>query len=348
MGIKLDLDYFTGREADQFNFIKIPKTLLHDPAYKPLKMAEIIVYSMMLDRMSLSMKNGWFDELGRAYIFCSIEDVKEFADCGKNKAVDILKALEEIGLIEKVKGAPGQGTKIYVKNFIPKDSQKFANQTFGEVTTEQEENIVGDELAQDEIITTEQEDLEISPEVWKSNHEKFENQTSRSPENKLLEVWKSNPNNTKYNNTKYSETESNQILSAGKSIIVCRDSEIRSDEIGYAKLIKDNIALDILLERYPFDKEFLEGVYDLILETVLCKSDTIVVASNEYSTNFVRSKLLKLNSMHIEYVLDSWKNNIEKPRNIKKYLLAVLFNAPSTIDAFYQAEVNHDMAHGTI
>ena len=89
--------------------------------YADLKIAEVITYSRMLDRMNLSIKNGWFDELGRAYIFCSLKDVQEFADCGKNKAVDILKALEAIGLIEKVKGAPGMGTRIYVKNFIPRE-----------------------------------------------------------------------------------------------------------------------------------------------------------------------------------------------------------------------------------
>ena len=93
MGKKLDLNYFTGQEADQFNFIKIPKPLLYDPIFADLKIAEIITYSMMLDRMNLSIKNGWFDELGRAYIFCSLNDVREFADCGKNKAVEILKAL---------------------------------------------------------------------------------------------------------------------------------------------------------------------------------------------------------------------------------------------------------------
>ena len=81
MGKKLDLNYFTGQEADQFNFIKIPKPLLYDPIYADLKIAEIITYSRMLDRMNLSIKNGWFDELGRAYIFCSLADVREFAKC---------------------------------------------------------------------------------------------------------------------------------------------------------------------------------------------------------------------------------------------------------------------------
>ena len=328
MGKKLDLNYFTGQEADQFNFVKIPKPLLYDPIYADLKIAEIITYSMMLDRMNLSIKNGWFDELGRAYIFCSLNDVKEFADCGKNKAVEIMKTLEDIGLIEKVKGAPGTGTRVYVKNFIPKNNQEFTNQTFGTVQPQQE---VVDES------------VDNSVEVYFSNHETSEKQTSGSPENKLLEVWKSNPNNNKYINNNSSNTKSFHIVSADTQVekMGCDD-----EENGYAALIRENISLDLLLERYPYDREFLQGVYDLLLETVLCKSETIVVASNEYSTNFVKGKLLKLNIMHIEYLLETWKKNTNKPRNVKKYLLAALFNAPSTIDAYYQAEVNHDMATG--
>lgn len=120
---------------------------------------------------------------------------------------------------------------------------------------------------------------------------------------------------------------------------------MRLDEMGYAELIRENIDLDSLLADFPHDKEFIMGIYDLILETVLCKSDTIVVASNKYSTNFVRAKLLKLNMFHIQYVMDCWKKNTELPRNVKKYLLATLFNAPSTCDAYITAEVNRDMAN---
>lgn len=118
---------------------------------------------------------------------------------------------------------------------------------------------------------------------------------------------------------------------------------MRLDELGYAELIRENIELDTLLVDFPHDKEFIMGIYDLILETVLCKSETIVVASNRYSTNFVRGKLLKLDKFHIEYVIDCWHKNTEMPRNVKKYLLAALFNAPSTADAYITAEVNHDM-----
>lgn len=96
-------------------------------------------------------------------------------------------------------------------------------------------------------------------------------------------------------------------------------------------------------DRYPYDRELLEGICDLILETVLCKSGTVLIARNEYPVQLVKSKFLKLHSGHIEYVVDCLKGNTLKVRNIKKYLLAALFNAPTTISGYYQAEVNHDM-----
>ena len=119
----------------------------------------------------------------------------------------------------------------------------------------------------------------------------------------------------------------------------------RSDEIdvnAYAEFIRDNIELDILMERNPFDNELLEGIYEIIVETVVSQADTIVINCNKYPMSIVRSRFLKLNSSHIEYVLGCLKANTTKVRNIKKYLLATLFNAPSTMSSYYQAEVNHD------
>ena len=79
------------------------------------------------------------------------------------------------------------------------------------------------------------------------------------------------------------------------------------------------------------------------LHVLKCKNKTVVVASNEYPAELVRSKFLKLNMFHVEYAMDCIRKNTSKIHNIKKYLLAALFNAPSTISGYYQAEVNHDL-----
>ena len=108
-------------------------------------------------------------------------------------------------------------------------------------------------------------------------------------------------------------------------------------------LLMENIEYPYLLERYPYEQELVQGIYELILETVLTKGKTIIIASNEYPTELVKSKFLKLNCMHLEYVMDCLKSNTTKVKNIKKYLMAALFNAPSTISGYYQAEVNHNL-----
>lgn len=95
-------------------------------------------------------------------------------------------------------------------------------------------------------------------------------------------------------------------------------------------------------KRDPLEKDLLEEIYELILETVVTQNDTMIINSNKYPMSLVRSKFLKLDSGHIGYVMDCMKKNTTKVRNIKKYMLAALFNAPSTISSYYQAEVNHD------
>lgn len=94
---------------------------------------------------------------------------------------------------------------------------------------------------------------------------------------------------------------------------------------------------------HPLDKELIEGIYELILETVICQNDKILIASSWHPAELVKSKFLKLKYTHIEYVVECFRKNTTKVKNIKKYLLAALFNAPSTIDGYYTAEVNHDM-----
>ncbi len=120
--------------------------------------------------------------------------------------------------------------------------------------------------------------------------------------------------------------------------IRCDDDEMSA----YGEIIRKNIELDSLIERHPYDRDMVQGIYDLILETVLAQGDTVLISSNTYPTQLVRGKLLKLNFSHIEYVMDCMKKNTTKVQNIKKYLLAALFNAPSTMDGYFQAEVNHD------
>jgi hypothetical protein len=114
----------------------------------------------------------------------------------------------------------------------------------------------------------------------------------------------------------------------------------------YEEIIKDNIEYDILVQDTHIDKDRLDEIVTLILETVCTARKTIRVAGDDYPAELVKSKFMKLDSSHIQFVFDCMKENTTKIRNIKKYLLAVLFNAPSTMDSYYTALVNHDLYGG--
>ena len=111
----------------------------------------------------------------------------------------------------------------------------------------------------------------------------------------------------------------------------------------YEEIIKDNIEYEHLINAKRLDRDRIDEILDLILETVCSKRKKILIAGDEYPAELVKAKFMKLNSSHIEFVLDCMQENTTKVRNIKQYLKAVLFNAPSTIGNYYTALVNHDM-----
>ena len=116
----------------------------------------------------------------------------------------------------------------------------------------------------------------------------------------------------------------------------------------YREIIKDNISYDILMQDMKFDGDRLNEIVDLMLETVCTRRKTIRIAGDDYPAELVKAKFMKLDSEHIRFVLDCMRENTTKIRNIKQYLKAALFNAPSTIGNYYTSLVAHDMASGAL
>ena len=301
---KMTFNYFYGTEADQFSFYRIPKALFTDSYFKDLSSDAKILYGLMLDRMSLSIKNQWFDDKNRAYIYFSIEDIMELLNCGRNKAIKSIRELDDetgIGLIEKRRQGFGKVNVIYVKTFMPEktDEKKF--------------------------------DEEL---------QKFKKQTSVENE-EPAEVYILNPNNTNLSDTEMNDNKSNHIISVDEKRF---DSDNCSEDYqAYENLVKETIDYESLEVTHHDDMRQVDEIVNLIVETVMCKNDKILIASNWYPASLVKKKFLMLTYSHIEYVLHCMSGNTTKVKNIKKYLLAALFNAPSTMNGYYQAEVNHDM-----
>ena len=189
MGVKFN--YYYGKEAEAFSFFRIPKLLFTDEAFRVLSSDAKVLYGILLDRMSLSMKNGWIDEENKVYIIFTIEEIAETMCCATQKATKILQELDDkkgIGLIEKKRLGLGRPNILYVKNFIIQLSD--------EEGIEKDEDFTGEE----EI---------INQELLNSQLKNYENHNSGNVKITKQELLKSQCNKTNYNKTEYSNTEYN-------------------------------------------------------------------------------------------------------------------------------------------
>ena len=179
----------------------------------------------------------------------------------------------------------------------------------------------------------------------------LENPVLEKPEQENPAQLNTNISNTKKSNTDGLNTYPIKSYQERPAENVSAASQTKTDKSGYDEieayknLIKENIEYDILSVKLKADIAMLDEIVDLLTETVCTQKDSLIIAGDVYPSAAVKSKLLKLNSGHIEYVIDCMKSNTTDVRNIKKYLLAALFNAPSTIDSYYTSKVNHDF-HG--
>ena len=325
MGDTINFDYYYGIEAEQFSFYRVPRLLIKDERFKGLSSDAKLLYGLMLDRMSLSMKNGWLDDENRAYIIYTVDAIMEDLGCSKPTCTKIMRELDSdngIGLIEKKRRGLGKPDIIYVKNFAS-------------IPDEKEEK--------------EPSNPDISTEVKDFNFKKQKNLTSGSKKIELQEVndFVPNYNNTNYNNQSHNDINyTNPINQSGSE-----DNPDRTDVMeavnAYIELIKENIEYEHHMKYDDWqNKALYEELFEVICEVVCVKRTTIRIAGEDYPYELVKSKFLKLNSGHLEYVIGCMHDTNTKITNIKAYMVTALYNAPSTINHYYQQEVQHDMYGG--
>lgn len=164
-----------------------------------------------------------------------------------------------------------------------------------------------------------------------SDNPTTENPTLENPTQLNKEILNTKSLNTDVNNLIYSYPEEQKKRLDEKDVSV------------YEQLIKENIEYDTLVLDDHISIEKLDEIVEIMLDTICSTNDTITIAGNKYPAEIVKSRFLKLNSSHILYVFECMDQNTSKVHNIKKYLMAVLYNAPATIDSYYSALVNHDL-----
>ena len=292
----MSFDYFYGQQSDLFTFYRVPKVLFTNKRFWNISADAKMLYGILLDRMSLSAKNGWIDKNGRVYIIFTVEEAKMALNCAEQKAIKLLSELEKkAGLIERKRQGLGKPNLIYVKNFISAVDSQLLN---------------------------------------------CENHNSGTMEITTQELPKSQCNNTDIKNTEFNDTDS--IFPSGNGGMM--DENDRYQE--YFDYFSDQLSMDLLKKDYPYDSEMLDNILELIVETVCTKRPLIRIGAEERPAEIVRSRFMKLNVEHIRYVMDCFKENTTKIRNIRQYMLTTIYNAPTTIDTYYDAFVRHDMSHG--
>ena len=309
----MEFDYFYGQQSDMFAFFRIPKALFTNERFWNVSTDAKLLYGILLDRMNLSAKNGWLDDDGRVYIIFTVEEIMESLGCANKKSVKLLDELEKkCGLIEKKRQGLGKPNLIYVKNFISGNVDNPVERHFRKC----------------------QNDISVG----------VEKDDSRSVEMTFQEVSKAQGNNTYINNTERNNIDyinTNPILSSEE----CgKEDDGISEYTYYREYFYKQLEYSFLLVNRKYDKQILEDILELLVETVCSKRKLIRIASDDKPVEIVKSRLMKLDSSHIDFVLDSFNENTTKIKNIRQNLLASLFNAPVTIDGYFSALVRHDQS----
>ena len=209
-------DYFYGQSGEMLSYFRVPKILFRDIKFKDLSTDAKTLYGILLDRMGLSVKNGWLDEQGRVYIIFPVQEVMDALGCADNKATKLFRELEKFGLIER----------------------------------------------------------------------------------KRLEAY-----------------------------------------------FMQSLEVDLLLRACPDEEDTIHQIVNLLVDTCSSKRRMLRVAGDDKPAEVVRSRLKKLNADHIRFVLKCLAESTAPVRNMKQYLLAALYNAPTTMQLYYQNQTNHDLSN---
>ena len=167
-----------------------------------------------------------------------------------------------------------------------------------------------------------------------------ENHNSGAMKITIQELPKSQGSNTDINNTEMSDTD--LFFSADS-----RSEEMRT-RASYEEYFRDALEIDFLKQNNPGEQDTLDGILDLIVDTCCANKPWILISGDRKPIEVVKSRFMKLNSSHIEYVLKCLSDNTTRIRNVNQYLLATLFNASTTISPYYRSWVNNDMANGLV
>ena len=337
----MQFDYFYGSEAEQFTFYRIPKILITSQFFKKVSDSAKLLYGLMLDRMSLSIRNGWLDDDNRAYIFFTTNDVMEQMCCGTEKATKMLAELDSekgIGLIERVKQGQGRPAIIYLKKFYDIEDKDTTSQS----STSKNENQAFEESKNKTFENRKTRLSEIeSQEFRKSKNKTFENRKSRVSETESQDFRKSKCN---YNNINY--TDINYIYPINQDSYNIQNSDQTEERWidRYTKTvdeIKKQIDYDYLID-YA-ERDIVDEVVNIMAEVMTVPRPKYKIEGDFVEYDAVLNNLKKITAEQLEVCLLAYSRQRQRIRNPKAYWISVLYNIPLTSNIVLQNMVNSDL-----
>ena len=327
---KTEFDYYYGAESEQFSFVRVPRVLFTDKEhFGDLSNEAKLLYGLLLERMSLSRKNNWIDKQNRVYIIFPVEEIEEILDVGHEKALNLLKELDDqsgIGLVKKKRRGLGLPSILYVKNFIVKGEQNT-----------------------DRVPTSRSTENEFQ-EVGKTDFKKSENQASANPKNRLLEVRNSDSNNIDINNTDMSYTYDQSINLSRTDFQNFPPGAVDNDRLidgidrnTVEEEVKKQIEYDCLIS-HPDSSvvQMAEEIKDLMVD-VLCGERSVLSEGKRVSEKTARAAYRKITFDHVQYVMKSLVSYPDKISRIDRFLTVSLFNSVYTLTNSTFAGFEYDM-----
>ena len=345
-------DYYTVTDSEQISFYQLPKELVKHERFKVLSDSAKILYVLLRDRVSLSIKNKWVDERGYVYIIFTISEIMENLGCADQKATKSMKELQKLGLIESVRRGQGKPNVIYVKNFATglKDTNKNLYKPANPMIRDFHESRI--------VKITNQESLDSRIKI-RENHEQsilmlnnIYSINTESESESLSDMTLTIDNDLSTNNKIILQELKKEPLVSTANQSTETKSSIHEDTLTsasikynyntYQQVIQDNIEYSFFVSNKSIDLELVDELVNCMLDVICTAGDTVKIAGEEKSRAMVISQFLKINSQDIDHIIKKYKEQRHKITHTDAYLKTMLYRVKQEANFNLENQVRID------
>jgi len=359
-------DYFKLGENEQYMFLQLPLMLIKDEQFKALSGDSKILYSLLLNRTSLSIKNNWVDDTGNIYIIYTIDQICDDLNCWEQKAIKSMKELKDIGLVKSVRRGLGKPNLLYVMNFAtslkyPKQSEKDCtshitslncenhNSRVAKITIQEfpESQFKSCENHNQDILTNNKIDfIKIESESTSDNSENLttdnENDMTMTVDNelhiidKIINKREKEPHISKTDqSTEIKNSSSKNINNSAKHILPTYDYST------YYEIVKQNIEYSHF-QNHSREIDLVNELVNCMLDVICSTGETVKIGKENKPRDMVIAQYLKIDSNDINHIIDRYKEQRHKIKHLHSYLKTMLYTIKQENGFYYVNAVRAD------